>query len=313
MVTFTFIGGATATGKTARAVELAKKTGAHILNFDSRQMYKYTDVVTGKDKGNAPFTLAYTQNELEVGYYTLQGSPLWLYDIAEPHVALSSYVYKTLALHLMQKLMKEGIHHFIFVGASYFYLRHVLYGFGTEQEEVDWELREELAQKSVDELQEKLKKLNIDVYLSLNNSDKFNKRRLIRRIEILHKKDTIPQNSFLPSIHAYLNIDKSLCNYQFVCLAHRSKEATVERVQKRVDERFLEGVEETNRLINRGYTGAEPGLRFSGYPILIELIQGNIRSEEAKTLWVKKELKEAKKQTTAFKGDPNFSAYIELV
>ncbi|EKE14246.1 MAG: tRNA isopentenyltransferase, partial [uncultured bacterium] len=43
------ISGQTATGKTDLGVCLAKKFNGEIVSFDSRQAYKYLDIVTGKD------------------------------------------------------------------------------------------------------------------------------------------------------------------------------------------------------------------------------------------------------------------------
>jgi len=47
------ITGQTATGKTKLALELAKNIpppgGGELINFDSRQIYKYLDIITGKD------------------------------------------------------------------------------------------------------------------------------------------------------------------------------------------------------------------------------------------------------------------------
>ena len=48
MVTL-FITGPTATGKTARAVDVARKLGGEIVSADSRQVYKGMDIGTGKD------------------------------------------------------------------------------------------------------------------------------------------------------------------------------------------------------------------------------------------------------------------------
>ena len=41
--------GATATGKTRRAVAIARKTGGEVLSADSRQVYRRMDIGTGKD------------------------------------------------------------------------------------------------------------------------------------------------------------------------------------------------------------------------------------------------------------------------
>ena len=46
---FFVITGPTATGKTARAVHLAKAIGGEIISADSRQIYRGMDIGTGKD------------------------------------------------------------------------------------------------------------------------------------------------------------------------------------------------------------------------------------------------------------------------
>ncbi|KKP69717.1 MAG: tRNA dimethylallyltransferase [Candidatus Roizmanbacteria bacterium GW2011_GWA2_35_19] len=43
------ITGQTATGKTNLAFEYALKFNGEIVNFDSRQIYKHLDIITGKD------------------------------------------------------------------------------------------------------------------------------------------------------------------------------------------------------------------------------------------------------------------------
>lgn len=43
------ITGPTASGKTARAVSLARATGGEIISADSRQVYRGMDIGTGKD------------------------------------------------------------------------------------------------------------------------------------------------------------------------------------------------------------------------------------------------------------------------
>ena len=52
--------GPTATGKTKLAVEIAKKYNGEIISADSRQIYKYLDIGTGKDLeeyGSIPYHL----------------------------------------------------------------------------------------------------------------------------------------------------------------------------------------------------------------------------------------------------------------
>ena len=64
------ITGQTATGKTKLALELAQKHNGELINFDSRQIYKYLDIITGKD---------------------IPKTKIWLYDIVTPDQYFSSF------------------------------------------------------------------------------------------------------------------------------------------------------------------------------------------------------------------------------
>jgi len=44
------ITGPSATGKTNLALQYAEKYDGELINFDSRQIYKKLDIITGKDK-----------------------------------------------------------------------------------------------------------------------------------------------------------------------------------------------------------------------------------------------------------------------
>ena len=51
---FFVVTGPTATGKTARAVHLAKRIGGEIISADSRQIYRGMDIGTGKASAPQP-------------------------------------------------------------------------------------------------------------------------------------------------------------------------------------------------------------------------------------------------------------------
>ncbi|MBU1635639.1 tRNA (adenosine(37)-N6)-dimethylallyltransferase MiaA, partial [bacterium] len=76
-----FIVGPTAVGKTATAIELAKRLNGEIISIDSRQVYK------GLDVGTAKPTLR-QQKEI----------PHHLIDILEPSEQISAGTYRELAL-----------------------------------------------------------------------------------------------------------------------------------------------------------------------------------------------------------------------
>ena len=158
--------GQTATGKTQLAYDLAKKYNGEIINCDSRQVYKLLDTITGKT--------------------IFPDIRTHLLDIVDPKEQFSSFDFVSLAHPLITNLVKKRITP-ILVGGTYLYLKHLLYGIDT-QIPADWKLRGELNKKSVDELQKILQKAHPQAFEKLNQSDRLNPHRLIRRIEIAVRK-----------------------------------------------------------------------------------------------------------------------------
>lgn len=184
------ITGQTATGKTELALEYASKYNGELINCDSRQIYKHLDIITGKDVGNSKFKFISKVNNFNIGFYLLNRlTKIWLYDIVDPKEYFSSFDYKECALYVIKKLWQEGKTPII-VGGTYFYLYHLLYGVASETIPPNWKLRKELNEKPVEELQKILKKLSPQSFEKLNQSDKNNPQRLIRRIEIIENNVT---------------------------------------------------------------------------------------------------------------------------
>src|SRR3989339_461238 len=150
--------GQTATGKTKLALELAEKHNGELINFDSRQVYKYLDIITGKD---------------------LPAEKVWLYDVVTPDQYFSSFDFVKLVSPIIKDIESREKTP-ILVGGTYLYLKHLLYGFNDNNIPPNFKLRKKLNDKSVKELQDILKKLSLQSFNRLNNSDVNNPRRLIR-------------------------------------------------------------------------------------------------------------------------------------
>ncbi len=274
--------GQTATGKTASALDLVKKNppagGGEIVNFDSRQIYKKLDIVTGKDRPSDP---------------TIK---IWLYDIVDPKQAFSSAEYVNLAKKTIEDILKRGKTP-ILVGGTGYYLSHLLYGVPETGIDENWDLRNKLKDKSVGELQSLLKKKNSKMFEEMNNSDRNNPRRLIRRIELcdagallsplpVHK---LKESAFGATLH-------------FIPFFHSSPEKVREAIEKRVEARIQAGaIEEVKKLLGEGYTEKDPGLNAIGYRQLISYVKGEKSLDGAKKEWTTKEVQYAKRQKTYFK------------
>lgn len=304
------ITGQTATGKTRAALELAKRIDGELVNCDSRQIYQKLTIVTGKDlPEDAHFSLnkeltTAVNPEYSIGYYVIEGIPLWLYDIVPPKKAFSAYEYQRCALAVIQDILKRGKTP-ILVGGSVFYLRYLLYTKTTSEDEdtTKQELREELEQLSVEELQARLKKLNESVYLSMNESDNRNPRRLQRKIEILKidpefEFDETFTTNYLSSktsmLHTSNSIDIVIESYLW-----STQEEAKKAIQKRVEDRIKNGaVEEVTTLLSQGYTLNEYGLQSIGYPQIGQYLKKEIDLACLIEIWTTKELQYAKRQRT---------------
>lgn len=278
------ITGQTATGKTKLALEMAKKYNGELINFDSRQIYKYLDIITGKDKD----ILTMKQwNDV----------PIWLYDIVTPDQYFSSFDFVKLVTPIIIDIKKRGKTP-ILVGGTYLYLKHLLYGIDDNNSPPDFKLREKLNNKSVRELQDILTKLDAQSINRLNNSDLNNPRRLIRRIEIasnqkgtlLIRTDLIRTD--LPKI--------------FIGLRYKDKNKLRQVIGKRVEKRLKDGaIEEVKNLLKMGYKQSDPGMKTIGYQQVIKYLNKEFTMEKAIEDWVNKEVQYAKRQLTFMKKDSN--------
>lgn len=298
------ITGQTATGKTKLALDYASKYNGELINCDSRQIYKYLDIITGKDVGNSTFQESYRQNHYSVGFYTLKRyTNIWLYDVVKPNEYFSSFDFVTLTLRLIKKILSRGKTPII-VGGTYMYIRHLIYGVETECIPPDWRIRKQLGEKSIPELQKILKSINLESYSRLNNSDKNNPQRLIRKIEIASFYSANP--NITKANPQKLGSSKLII--EFLGLKFKDNEKLQKNIEKRVEKRLKQGaVDEVKKILKMGFKENDPGLKTIGYRQLISYLNGTFTRGEAIEQWITKEYQYAKRQHTFMKKDKNIS------
>src|SRR3972149_10073765 len=100
----TVLVGPTSSGKTTLALQLCQKTGGQIISADSRQVYKYTDVGTGK----APIN---TKVEIIKGgdCWVVDGVKIWGYDLISPEKEFSVVDFYNFAREKIDVLSKAEI------------------------------------------------------------------------------------------------------------------------------------------------------------------------------------------------------------
>ena len=156
------IAGTTASGKSALAIDLARKYNGEIVSADSRQVYKGFDLCSGK----------VTEEERKL-------VPHHLLDICDIGEKYSVFDYQKAAYDTIAQISERGRVPFL-VGGTGLYIASVVQGYVFRQEAFDPDLRSELEAKSLDELWEMLPD---DAKARLNASDKKNRRRIIRLLE----------------------------------------------------------------------------------------------------------------------------------
>ena len=184
--------GPTASGKTKLAVELAEKFNGEIVSADSRQVYRGMDIGTGKDLKDYRLEIPNPNDQLP-NKFKIQNSklkiieiPYHLIDVANPKEQFDLAQYQKLAFAAIDDILGRGKLP-ILAGGSGLYLQAVIDNYKLSDAKKDLALRKKLEKLNAGELFKKLEKLSPNLAVKLNQSDKNNKRRLIRYLEILEQ------------------------------------------------------------------------------------------------------------------------------
>ena len=215
--------GPTASGKTRFAVHLADRLGAEIISGDSRQVYRRMDLGTGKDL-----------DDYRIGNHSV---PYHLIDIVEPGTKYNVFEYQRDFLEAYNDIRRRG-RKAVLCGGTGLYIESVLRAYRLSPVPQNPELRERLADKSLEELTALLA-----TYKSLHNTtDVDTAQRAIRAIEIeeYYRQTPLDRRPF-PKIESLtLGVDVS-------------REVRRERISQRLRKRLDEGMcGEVERLLAEG-------------------------------------------------------------
>ncbi|MEK7521688.1 MAG: tRNA (adenosine(37)-N6)-dimethylallyltransferase MiaA [Patescibacteria group bacterium] len=288
--------GPTGVGKTALGIDLAKKFNGEIVSADSRQIYKGLNIATGKDIGGGNRKkLPYKEEGIEY-YWELENIPIYLLDAADPEENFSVaqyYQLATRAIDYIRSVKKLPI----IVGGTGLYIKSLIENMETLGIPPNQSLRLAYEGKSANELFMILSRLNPELANSLNESEKNNKQRLIRRIEVAQSTPQ-PTPDPSPTTHnSQLTLQISLtAPYPIL----------KEKIAKRIDEWVKMGaVEEINSLLKNGISWGNQSMSSLGYKEWEPYFKGKKTKEETIKEWKTKEWQYAKRQLIWFKKDPN--------
>ncbi len=280
--TLIVIAGPTAVGKTAVAIELAKKLNTEIISADSRQFYREMAIGTAKP----------TPKELKQAKHHFIDS----HSIKE---SFSVGDFEEQGLALLDELFKK--HDIvILVGGSGLYIKAICEGFDklpSASPEVRESLNLEFKNNGIIPLQEKLKVADPAYY---NQVDLNNPQRLIRALEVFETTG-IPFSSYRKS---------TINNRPFRCVKiglNLPREELYQRINQRVDIMVQEGlVEEVRSLLPYRHLNA---LNTVGYSELFDFFDGKTDLNTAIELIKQNTRRFAKRQLTWFRKDKDIKWY----
>jgi tRNA dimethylallyltransferase len=263
-----FIVGPTATGKSELAADVAEKCDGEIVSADAFQIYRGLDMLTAKP-----------------GARLLAKAPHHLIGIVPATSEMNAEKFRVAALRAINEIHDRG-NMAIVAGGSGLYIKAITHGLAPLPR-ADTKLREELNQLSLEQLNERLNKVDLE---SAKTIDKKNKRRMIRALEVclLTGRPASAQR-------AEWNSAEQMHGGVFV---FRERADLYSRIDGRVDEMFRHGVVEEVRALRKLSATAAKTL---GLAQIRQLLAGEITRAECISAIQQATRRYAKRQLTWFR------------
>lgn len=266
--------GPTASGKTSLSIRIAKAFNGEVVSADSRQIYKYMDVVTEK----------VTEAEM-------QGVPHYLINIVEPDGEFTLADFKRHALKYITEILRRR-HVPILCGGTGLYVNTIVENYQIPQVAPNFGLRQELNRYF-----ERYGALALHKLLQERDPEAAEKihpnnvRYVIRALEInlggnMNKRDEKGEQQF--------NV--------FSVGIDWPREVLYDRINRRIDAQVDRGVlNEVKTLLMKGYGESLPSMSSLGYSELISYVKGQTDLQSALENFKKNTRNYAKRQLTWFR------------
>jgi len=273
-----FLVGPTATGKSAVAVNLAKKINAQIISCDSMQVYRGMDIVSSKITA---------LERKKVKHH--------LIDIITPDKVYNVAKYRKTALSICVKLfLKNKIP--LFVGGTGLYYSIIIDGLFpkvSEDKSIRTKLNKQLNLKGSKHLYAKLTKVDPLAAKKIHPNDA---RRIIRALEVYLK--TGSPISELQKKRIGLGKDYEIKIFGL----NLNRQSLYDRIDQRVDKMFKTGLKtEVKKLLKLKLS--KTALAAIGIKELRDYFKGLISLEEARRLIKRNSRRYAKRQLSWFRKD----------
>jgi tRNA dimethylallyltransferase len=272
--------GATASGKSSLAIELAKTLNTDVISADSQLVYKGLNVGTAKP----------TIEEM-------QGVRHHLIDVIEPTQTFNVGDYEERALPIVKELFANKKTPIV-CGGTGFYINSILYDLSYGNVVANPDIRKKydeiLKERGNEYVHSLLKKVDEE---SANKLHPNETQRVIRALEIFEttgKKKSEQGDSYNPRF-----------DYLAVAINH-PREVLYDRIDKRVDIMFENGlVDEVKGLLASGIDKNMQCMKAIGYKEVVECLEKGYGEEQMREAIKLNTRHYAKRQITFFKRIPN--------
>lgn len=273
--------GPTAIGKSRIGVEVAKRLQTEVLTADSRQVYREMDVGTDKPT-----------------FRERQGVPHRLIDLVNPDQPFNAGDFKHAAMSEISRLHQTG-HIPLIIGGTGLYVRALLRGL-CPGPPADWALRKQLAEDAEEHgpqfLYQQLQQVDPILARRLHPHDQPKIQRALEVFAILGKpfSQVQAEHHFSEVPFPYLLIGLTM-----------SRSVLYERIDTRVELEIEKGlVQETQHLLNRGYSRELGSMKGLGYKQFSGYLAGEYSYTEAVRILKRDTRHFAKRQMTWFGKEP---------
>jgi tRNA dimethylallyltransferase len=267
--------GATATGKSGLAVNLAKKLNSIIISADSRQVYREFDIGTAKP--------SLTQRNLVTHY---------LIDSWEPTTTLTLGDYQQQVKKILRDHFSQCENPPILVGGTGLYIKSIVKGLKIPPVSPQLELRSQLSQLGQKHNYGVLSQIDPLAVKKIHPNDQIRTLRALEVFYVTGKPISLQQGEDPPSypiIQIGLDCPTPILNSW---------------IEKRTHEMITMGLVEEVKTLEQKYGMDLPLLKTLGYGEIQAYLRGNISLNEAIALIVIHTRQFAKRQRTWFRADP---------
>lgn len=270
--------GATASGKTDLAVKLAKAVDGEIVSADSMQVYK-----------NMPIATAVATKEEQ------DGVPHHLVEFLNTDETFSVADYVELAKSKITEITSRGRVPIV-AGGTGLFVDSLVKNISFSEVGSNAEIRTELAEKSNEELYEKLLKLDPNAAEDIHPN---NRKRVIRALELCMSGTSKTEQ----------NENSLLCDSPYdalyIGIGYKDRQKLYDRINKRVDLMLEAGLEnEARQMLGKQGLTARQAI---GHKELQPYIDGKITLDEAAENLKRETRRYAKRQLTWFRRNENIN------